>query len=332
MGGYADRLGAVQATGRSCTNASTRENRTSFCVLLFLLTADIIMIVQGTWQFMSVALLTRNKPVEICDELEAFLHVIIYYASRYLHSNCNGATIACFLDAFFDTYTLDGGRYVCGTKKSHVIEKGQLIISTRTTLRFGSPMDKLLTKLLSWFRAHLLVTDYELKQAREAQAQLPPTNPTPLSISPSASVLAGAPTPSFPPAIELTPIERALALLDEGYGLRMPSPMEYQLSALLRDHTTMEKVLNVVLTFPEWTMTDKAGDKTADCRVTEDLYDSTVQSTMTRTAVNKKVKRTHVHSTPEASLASASPTQADSSVVSPGSRSGSSMGEQEIEE
>ena len=112
----------------------------------------------------------------------------------------------------------------------------------------------------------------------------------------------------------------------------MPSPQDYQLSALLRDHTMMEEVLTEVLTFPEWTTTDKAGDRTADCSVTEDLYDSTVQSTMTRTAVNKKVKRTHVHSTPEASLVSAMSVHAAASVASPRSRTGSSMGEQEIEE
>ena len=52
---------------------------------------------------MSVALLSHSKPVEICDELEAFLYVLIYYAARYLKSDCDGATIAIFLDEFFDT-------------------------------------------------------------------------------------------------------------------------------------------------------------------------------------------------------------------------------------
>ncbi|EJF59457.1 hypothetical protein DICSQDRAFT_108854, partial [Dichomitus squalens LYAD-421 SS1] len=39
---------------------------------------------QGTYQFMSVSLLTRiTKPVEICDELESFFHVLVYYAVHY---------------------------------------------------------------------------------------------------------------------------------------------------------------------------------------------------------------------------------------------------------
>ena len=47
---------------------------------------------------MSVALLSRSKPVEICDELEAFLYVLIYYATRYLDSCYDGPTVALYLD------------------------------------------------------------------------------------------------------------------------------------------------------------------------------------------------------------------------------------------
>ena len=46
---------------------------------------------QGTWQFMSATLLNHHdKAAEICDDLEAFFHVILYHAVRYLKSNLSG--------------------------------------------------------------------------------------------------------------------------------------------------------------------------------------------------------------------------------------------------
>ncbi|KAI0365299.1 hypothetical protein BV20DRAFT_906689, partial [Pilatotrama ljubarskyi] len=57
----------------------------------------------GTWQFLSVGMLGRKpKAPGIPDELESLLYVILYYAVRYLSSNCEDA--AAFLEMFFDAH------------------------------------------------------------------------------------------------------------------------------------------------------------------------------------------------------------------------------------
>ncbi|TBU26657.1 hypothetical protein BD311DRAFT_601956, partial [Dichomitus squalens] len=56
----------------------------------------------GTWQFLSVAMLSRSKEVEICDELESFFYVILYYAVRYLRSNIDDGIIGEWIYTFFD--------------------------------------------------------------------------------------------------------------------------------------------------------------------------------------------------------------------------------------
>ncbi|EJF59451.1 hypothetical protein DICSQDRAFT_24536, partial [Dichomitus squalens LYAD-421 SS1] len=56
----------------------------------------------GTWQFLSVAILSRLKEVEICDELESFFYVILYYAVRYLRSNIGDGVIGTWIHTFFD--------------------------------------------------------------------------------------------------------------------------------------------------------------------------------------------------------------------------------------
>ena len=206
---------------------------------------------------MSVALLTRRKPVETCDELEAFLYVIIYYASRYLKSEHDGDTIAAFLDAFFDTYTLNSGRYTCGPAKREAIQNGQLTIDAETQLEFKSPMDKLLTKLLSWFRARHIVTKYDRTAAPASQ--------------PSGLL----------PAFDPTQFD------DDNNCVPEPSPQERRLSDLLLEQRIMEDTLTNAAALKTWVQTDKVGDRIPpDWKVTDKLYGPTVQST--RTATSKR--------------------------------------------
>ncbi|CDO69600.1 hypothetical protein BN946_scf184875.g3 [Trametes cinnabarina] len=55
----------------------------------------------GTWQFMSVGTLLDPKAhVQVSDELESFLHVIIYCAIRYLPNTCDD--VGEFMYKFFD--------------------------------------------------------------------------------------------------------------------------------------------------------------------------------------------------------------------------------------
>ncbi|KAL7279887.1 hypothetical protein ACG7TL_006296 [Trametes sanguinea] len=122
----------------------------------------------GTWQFMSAAVLdNHSKKLEISDELESFFHVTLYYAVRYLDSNCSD--VGSFIENYFDTYVLDNGKYKCGTEKSHTIRRGELPTNIRDEpLSFGPGLDDVFSTTLPWFKAHYTVERYK----RHQQARL----------------------------------------------------------------------------------------------------------------------------------------------------------------
>ncbi len=128
---------------------------------------------QGTWQYMSVATLNEHtKVVETSDELESFFHVVLYHAVRYLSSTC--ADAASFIDSFFDSYTFESGRYICGDKKAAVMLTGKLYADNRgKALLFKSPVDTFLRTLLKLFNAHYEEANLRADNAEEAAAPLP---------------------------------------------------------------------------------------------------------------------------------------------------------------
>lgn len=123
---------------------------------------------------MSVALLSRlSKAVSVSDELEAFFHVLLYYAIRYLHSNC--PDVPNWIEDFFDSYTLEAGEYRCGSKKRETMQlTGMLSLNSQSPLtqmlKFNSPLDSLLSTLLERFHAHYRVEAHN--QARQSAAAL----------------------------------------------------------------------------------------------------------------------------------------------------------------
>ncbi|KAL7279912.1 hypothetical protein ACG7TL_006321 [Trametes sanguinea] len=119
----------------------------------------------GTWQFMSAAVLNNHsKKLEISDELESFFHVTLYYAVRYLKSNCSD--VGSFIDNYFDTYNVDNGTYKCGDKKSNTLTTGKLATNIGTvTLQFQSGLDVFFKTVLQWFKAHYAIQSGEPKQA-----------------------------------------------------------------------------------------------------------------------------------------------------------------------
>ena len=100
--------------------------------------------------------------MEICDELEAFFYVILYYAVRYLRSNINESAVGTWISSFFDTYGVKGDTYICGETKLTTIQNGTLTAvgtdTTSTFVKFNSPLDDIFADLLRWFKANHVVT------------------------------------------------------------------------------------------------------------------------------------------------------------------------------
>lgn len=110
---------------------------------------------------MSVALINEpTKPVEIPDELEAFFNVMLYYAVRYLRSDCED--VPRYIEMYFEAYQIVSGRYRCGSLKTFTIASGDLHTSESIlgTLRFGTAIDHVLFTILQWLKAHYTVREH----------------------------------------------------------------------------------------------------------------------------------------------------------------------------
>ncbi|PIL32460.1 hypothetical protein GSI_05162 [Ganoderma sinense ZZ0214-1] len=211
----------------------------------------------GTWQFLSVALLSRPKEVEICDELEAFFYVILYYGVRYLRSNVE--TVGNWISSFFDTYGVRGDTYICGNEKLSAIKTGILTVSgtntdDNTSVQFDSPLDGVITELLRWFKAHFVWTQYERRKERLKK--------TILQLRPQASLGAaplrrGRDNP-YPARARDTvlPLPQPPHLQDS-----RPSAEDEALHKYVLTHDEMMDLLVGALASYDWTGDDKVGDR-----------------------------------------------------------------------
>ncbi|KAI0696504.1 hypothetical protein C8T65DRAFT_583446 [Cerioporus squamosus] len=152
----------------------------------------------GTWQYMSVALLSHLKAnVEVCDELESFFYVVLHHAVRYLQSNFDDMTVANYIDEFFDQYGYANNQYTCGEKKFSAITNGKLAYTNIKLVFAAAGISKLLEELLSWFQANHIVMEYD-----RASQETPLGSTTTPSTLPS---LSGLPltSPPRPPHLHL---------------------------------------------------------------------------------------------------------------------------------
>ncbi|KAI0741133.1 hypothetical protein C8Q76DRAFT_609013 [Earliella scabrosa] len=82
----------------------------------------------GTWQFLSALILDNlGKDVEITDEMESFLHLLIWFAVRFLPHNCHD--VGQFVMRYFDDYMKDNGEYCCGVAKKAAMNVGSIWLS-----------------------------------------------------------------------------------------------------------------------------------------------------------------------------------------------------------
>ncbi|KAI1788211.1 hypothetical protein LXA43DRAFT_648708 [Ganoderma leucocontextum] len=208
----------------------------------------------GTYQFMSVNLLSNfSNPVRISDELESFFHVLVYFAIRYLRSNCDD--IETFIDGYFNHYEGPGRMHTCGQKSIIMESTGML----RTQFPYGhllfmDPLDALLDVVLQRFRAHYKILQHVARQSAAPERRPPPS---PMSASsPRASTKSCASNDSDSDDSD-----------DEDYGwstFRLESEMEEcptvedeALAAKVHDHQFMLDIFAKALRHPRWRKDDR---------------------------------------------------------------------------
>ncbi|TFK88445.1 hypothetical protein K466DRAFT_662291 [Polyporus arcularius HHB13444] len=130
----------------------------------------------GTWQFMSArALNNPDKEIVVEDELEAFFHVLLYHAVRFLPHNIDPDSVPKFLEDYFDGCSTKGEEYRCGMAKLMAMENGTIKLSTYNTmpasLKFLHPEDPNRSHVLDSLISQLLLS------FKEAYALDPATMP-----------------------------------------------------------------------------------------------------------------------------------------------------------
>ncbi|TBU40239.1 hypothetical protein BD309DRAFT_927514 [Dichomitus squalens] len=208
----------------------------------------------GTYQFMSVNLLTRiTSPVEISDELESFFHVLVYYAVRYLRSNC--PDISFWIEDYFHRYAGPERMLTCGQKSYTVEVAGWLRIrSPLSALVFRSPMDDVLSDILHSLWAHYKIMEYDAAQAFPPPPR-PNTPPQPLSLLDELIYIAKYgkyAIGSDPEQVEKWEAQSQVCLVDEG-----PTPKERKLAKQVADHKFMLDRLARALRDPRWRCNDR---------------------------------------------------------------------------
>ncbi|OJT03231.1 hypothetical protein TRAPUB_6195 [Trametes pubescens] len=123
----------------------------------------------GTWQFMSVAYINSQwtHPIGIPDELESFFHVLLFWALRFLPHTL-GDTTQYVMD-YFDTFRSEGSnKYICGAVKCSAISAGEFDMPSLQFVQNsrlpGSPLNRLINKLLELFKARYEILKYMSKQ------------------------------------------------------------------------------------------------------------------------------------------------------------------------
>ncbi|TBU26886.1 hypothetical protein BD311DRAFT_666546 [Dichomitus squalens] len=242
----------------------------------------------GTYQFMSVNLLQRpSETPKIADELESFLHVMVYNAVRHLRSNCNDP--AWWVTTYFDHYAGPGHMHTCGQKSVAIETSGRLkTLSPRGPLVFYSPMDGLCFTALQSFRARYKVMEYE-PQAGALPCPSPPRSPPRSSRSPPAS----GHTHVYDQARSIGIDEKIIAQIEAEWDTWTPpddSPTveDRRLAENLVDHQFMIELFEKVLGNPRWPEHDRITQPRPLSRETK----------MSTTAAVAAVAEDHKSSTP----------------------------------
>lgn len=125
-------------------------------------------------------------PVVVADDLESFLHVLVYYGVRYLRHTLQDATTPFVID-YFDTFQVGrGGKILCSSQKVYAVDHGVIRVD-EGVLKFKAskeapdhPLDRLFKRWLRLFVARYRLPDQVDDKPRETNVPTEETTPTEL--------------------------------------------------------------------------------------------------------------------------------------------------------
>ncbi|RPD68717.1 hypothetical protein L226DRAFT_540453, partial [Lentinus tigrinus ALCF2SS1-7] len=222
----------------------------------------------GTWHFMSAYLLLNpNEPTTIADELEAFLHVLIYGCIRRVRSSLD--TIHEFLTDYFSGVSFDPlyKQSSVPSSKREAIVNGEGLTFTTRPIVFSTPdgkittrhpLNSLITELLEIFHSRYAILKWEDVSKVEPESPLPSrqtkhADPWLTRHEGASGVLYGRTSrrkkaeSSNPPRL-----------------VKPPTPEMYDNVESLSDHATIADIFRVFSMDPKWPSDDVIPDRQAE--------------------------------------------------------------------
>ncbi|EJF59437.1 hypothetical protein DICSQDRAFT_108823, partial [Dichomitus squalens LYAD-421 SS1] len=236
----------------------------------------------GTWYFMSIrSVAYPHRPLGIPDELESFLHVIIFLAVRLVHSNCGLHMVHAFITKYFDDAEQHwDGRPICSETKVQAIKQA-VIRSGDTPIAFLTgdetldeanqplegdgeprhPLRDLLAELLKLFQARYAVEEWEARSAQVARAKETATG----SLPSRQSTIASRDGAFQRPPSELEPFDiepEDATTADVFSGPTKPSDKTFEEARKLDSHLAVLQVFKRYVANPRfvWPLDDKVKD------------------------------------------------------------------------
>ncbi|KZT19166.1 hypothetical protein NEOLEDRAFT_1246004 [Neolentinus lepideus HHB14362 ss-1] len=210
----------------------------------------------GTWQFMSARLLDNPlKPHQLQDDLESFLHVLIYEGIRFLKHNCDG--MGHFMHNYFDRAEHDKHYAIGGQGKfKAIVDNDGITVSVldqrRVPLEFKPPsFQAIITELFSWFRAF-----YTMQRTSPDPTEVAGDNEMPMLASDSDSEppLAQAPLNWFP-------LSNQGPLVSQSGRPKQPNGNTLELAQKLETHQKMIEFLAESYEKSPWPVKDTVSDQ-----------------------------------------------------------------------
>jgi hypothetical protein len=127
---------------------------------------------QGTWKFMSIALLVSNRKVhEVRDDLESFLWLLYYMLLRFTESNLSCMNLKDEMAQIFDAYVLqDDGQQATGGrgKRSEITE----IADSKRTFDVAPCLQSLLEEYAGLFTSIYIFNEKSTESLNKHMAAL----------------------------------------------------------------------------------------------------------------------------------------------------------------
>ncbi|RPD68724.1 hypothetical protein L226DRAFT_576200 [Lentinus tigrinus ALCF2SS1-7] len=220
----------------------------------------------GTWHFMSAYLLLNpGRPTTIPDELEAYLHVLIYAVLRRMRSNIE--SVLHFLEAYFSGYSVKVNREVCCPEaKTLSIVKGCTLTMVDDDVTFSTPdgslgqdhpINKLISDLLKIFHSRYAILRWEKRLAPKRARQKTPAPKRPMTppLEEDEDFDGVEPEELFGRKVEPQPVN------DEEEPVSEPTPKMYDNLKNLDDHALIATIFRNSLKEHGWPQDDVVPDR-----------------------------------------------------------------------